>query len=333
MPLSRRLKIFRQKLDLAITLLTIFLLMFGCFFCYYKLSVCSLFYSLIIPCLFLLNVIVFIYWFLKKIKYIYIPLIGLFVYFVFFNAPIQINIADDNTGEILSLMTFNVRGFGAKSKKILDFTKSENPDIICFQEFSRYELQSFSYYPYNFIGYRPEFKKTLQVIYSKYPIVDKGFVDFPNTKNQTIYVDINFEGEIIRVYNIHLQSYMLGSIRFYSNLENLRMFVDKVNTTQSMQVEQVQIILDHAKMFKGKVVFSGDFNSTQYSSNYKRLKQNKNDSFIESGFGFGATYSRRNYPLRIDYVLVDKGIEVLSHQNFDLKYSDHEPILTKLVVN
>jgi endonuclease/exonuclease/phosphatase (EEP) superfamily protein YafD len=99
-----------------------------------------------------------------------------------------------------------------------------------------------------------------------------------------------------------------------------------------MQEEQAQIILNHANSFKGEVIFAGDFNTTQFSKTYKNLKQNKQDTFVESGFGLGGTYPRANYPFRIDYVLVDKTIKVLSHENFNLKLSDHEPILVKLAI-
>jgi len=331
----------RNKIWLIFSTVFSLVLIVACFICRYGLNFFAFFFSLIIPLFLLINFCFLFYWLIKKKRYSLISLSSILIYFLFFNSPVQINIVNDNQiNNSFSLMSFNVKGFGATqsvrnletSDKITSFVKSKNPDIVCFQEFSRFEFQSFNNYPYKFIGYRRDFEKSLQVIYSKYPIIDKGFIDFQDTRNQTIYVDINFEGEITRVYNIHLQSYMLGSIRFYSNLENLIILVDKVNTTQTMQVEQVQIILDHAKMFKGKVVFLGDFNSTQYSSNYKRLKQNKNDSYIESGFGFGSTYPRRNYPFRIDYVLVDSDINVLSHENFNLKISDHEPILVRLAI-
>jgi endonuclease/exonuclease/phosphatase family metal-dependent hydrolase len=235
-------------------------------------------------------------------------------------------------------MTFNTKGFGVEhsernlktSERIFDFVKEENPDIICFQEFSGFESKMFQHYPYSFIGYRTNFEKTLQAIYSKYPIVSRGYVDFPNTRNQTTYVDININSQIIRVYNIHLQSYKFRSNKLHLSVAGLEVVARKVGVGQSKQEEQVQIILNHSKKFSGKVIFAGDFNSTQYSTNYKFLKKNKNDSFVEAAYGIGTTYSRHNLPFRIDYVLVDKGIEVLSHQNYNLKISDHEPILVNL---
>lgn len=335
---SRRLKLIIKKLGLALAITPSVFLVVGCLLCYYKLNVYSFFFSLIIPSLLILNILIFIYWLIKKLKYLYIPLLSLFIYFILFNAPIQLNSNASKTDKVFSFMTFNVRGFGSTniyrdlvtSEKIIDFVKGKNPDIICFQEFSRFEFQSLSYYPYKFVGYRTNFEKTLQVIYSKYPIINSGYVDFPNTRNQAIYADIKFENEIIRMYNIHLQSYKLRVNKSNFSLVGLRIISRKVKIAQSKQEEQVQIVINHAKTFSGKIIFSGDFNSTQYSTNYKFLKNNMNDSFVEAGFGLGATYSSINFPFRIDYVLADEGLDIISHQNFDIKLSDHEPIFVNL---
>ncbi|WP_298556173.1 endonuclease/exonuclease/phosphatase family protein [uncultured Algibacter sp.] len=332
----------RSKISMLLTYISSILLMVGCIICNFKLNFFAFLFSLIAPILLIINTLFMFYWFIKHRGYSYFPLLSLFIYFIFFSSPLQFNGKRDvNKENVFSFMTFNSRAFGAShnvrnsvnSEKIIDFVKNEYPDIISFQEFSKFELKSFPLYPYQFIGYRPNFEKSLQVIYSKYPIVSKGYVDFPNTRNLAIYSDINIKNEIVRVYNIHLQSYLLKISKSNFNPQGVNMLVNKVNTAQSKQEKQVQIILNHAKTFKGKVIFAGDFNSTQYSKNYNYLKNNKKDSFIEAGFGLGVTYPLFNYPFRIDFILVDNDIEVLSHQNFNLKLSDHEPILARLAVN
>ena len=87
------------------------------------------------------------------------------------------------------------------------------------------------------------------------------------------------------------------------------------------------------KGFEGKIIICGDCNSTQYSKAYRALKKERQDTFLKKGFGLGTTYNLLGYPLRLDYVLVDKGFDILSHENFKLGYSDHEPIMTRLKLN
>ncbi|SEQ85034.1 Uncharacterized conserved protein YafD, endonuclease/exonuclease/phosphatase (EEP) superfamily [Hyunsoonleella jejuensis] len=316
------------------------LLLVGCFISYYKSNIFSFFFSVTIPILFIINIFIVFYWLLKRKKHIYISLLSVCIHFVFFTTPLQLNgkseILDDE--DVFSFMTFNARDFGVlnnirnieRTKKIIDFIENKNPDITCFQEFSKFEFQSFSYYPHTFVGYRPNFEKTLQVIYSKYPIINKGFVDFPDTRNQTIYADININGSIVRVYNIHLQSYRLRFVKSILTFDGAEIIINKIAEAQKKQEVQVEIILKHASDFKGKIIFCGDFNSTNYTENYKKLSQNKKDTFVSAGFGFGITYYLLKYPLRLDYILIDKEIDVLSHENFNVSISDHEPVLAKL---
>ena len=90
------------------------------------------------------------------------------------------------------------------------------------------------------------------------------------------------------------------------------------------------MVKNEANTCNKKVIICGDFNSTQFSLPYKILKKGLIDSFISKGNGLGTTYSLYHYPLRLDYFLVDKNIDIVSHKKFDLNLSDHEPILIKL---
>ena len=43
--------------------------------------------------------------------------------------------------------------------------------------------------------------------FSRYPIVDKGRIDFPNSKNNLcIYTDLQIGKDVVRVYNAHFES-------------------------------------------------------------------------------------------------------------------------------
>jgi hypothetical protein len=48
--------------------------------------------------------------------------------------------------------------------------------------------------------------KTGSYFFSKFPIISQGNVIFPDSKNNVIYADIKKGKDIIRVYNMHLQS-------------------------------------------------------------------------------------------------------------------------------
>ncbi|MBC3759979.1 endonuclease/exonuclease/phosphatase family protein [Hyunsoonleella sp. SJ7] len=282
-----------------------------------------------------MNLLIGLFWLMKRGKYALLHLFALILFFLCFSSPLQLNFfGETEESGAISFMCFNANNFSStedfrnvsEAQKLIDFVKKENPDIVCFQEFSKFEFEGFSHYPYYFVGYRPNYEKTLQVIYSKYPIIDKGYIDFPDTRNQTIYADVDIDGTIVRIYNIHLQSYQL----IFDETMGVSKFFGQIKDGQIKQKEQVKIVLEHASKFDGKVIFAGDFNSNPYSQNYRKLKGDKKDTFVNAGTGIGTTYRFANYPFRIDFVLVDPSIDVVSHQNFKVNLSDHEPILTHL---
>ena len=54
------------------------------------------------------------------------------------------------------------------------------------------------------------------------------------------------------------------------------------------------------------------------------------DTFEEKGQGFGKTFDLKIVPFRIDFILVDKSMDLITHENFELKLSDHYPVLTSI---
>ena len=54
------------------------------------------------------------------------------------------------------------------------------------------------------------------------------------------------------------------------------------------------------------------------------------DAFKQQGNGFGRTYNFKFFPVRIDFLLIDKSYSVDSFKTYDVEYSDHFPIMTKV---
>lgn len=301
-------------------------------------GIVSVFFSLTMPLIFILNALVAIYGiFTKKFSY----LIGVIIFFIFHSFFYQFSsVSEVETKDSISLLTYNVRSFTHRitSKnpednaytEIVKFVESVDPDILIFQESAR-KSQKLEGYPYSFWSYRPNTEKSLLNIFSKYPIINKGFIDFSNTMNGVIYADIKIHQDTIRVYNTHLQSYVISPYIIANRFGNFN-YWDNLNNTISKQVKQAKLIKDHAKNFNGKIIISGDFNATPYSQSYRALKKGFNDSYVSKGNGIGKTYSHRRYPLRLDYFLSNEQIEVVNHENFNLNLSDHEPILVKFKI-
>ena len=81
-----------------------------------------------------------------------------------------------------------------------------------------------------------------------------------------------------------------------------------------------------------KKIVCGDFNNTQFSNVYKVIKGDMQDSFTEQGTGYGRTFNFRYYPVRIDFILADEAFEIMAHKNFDIKLSDHFPVMASIKI-
>ena len=212
--------------------------------------------------------------------------------------------------------------------EIINFIIEQDPDIICFQEFNPIMRGQLMQYPYKYLSSYTNWNAT-QAIFSKFPIVDNGSLEFPETLNNAIYADIKYKGESIRVYNIHLQSFNVIPSRVKSVRRVVRAYV-KMRKTFVKQEEQVQIFDKHRNESPFRNIVCADFNNTPFSNVYRIAKGEMQDTFDEKGTGFGKTFDLKIVPFRIDFILADKSMKVMTHQNFELRLSDHYPVMTSI---
>ena len=78
------------------------------------------------------------------------------------------------------------------------------------------------------------------------------------------------------------------------------------------------------------VVVCGDFNDIPGSFTYRTIREGLKDAWIERGRGWGNTFHDNFFLFRIDYILSDPRLEVLSVQRDKQRYSDHYPLQAKL---
>jgi endonuclease/exonuclease/phosphatase family metal-dependent hydrolase len=295
--------------------------------------------SIFTPMLILVNLAFVVYWLIRLKKELLISLLVLLVGFKSLGRFYNYNKAEVQASN-LSVMSYNVRAFNIydwiKQKdvpqKINAFINNENPDIICFQEY--YEDKNMDFSAYNYHYKKGSSKTGLfgQAIFSKYKIINSGSLDFKETANNAIFVDVLKGKDTLRVYNIHLQS--LKVYKLAKNVaENKERLLKRIAEANEKQQEQVQQILKHKEKVKHKTLFCGDFNNTAFSYSYSQLNQGMQDAFVTNGNGFGATFSNYYFPYRIDFILVDEHLKISDFQTFDVDFSDHKPIVAKLVLD
>jgi len=292
--------------------------------------------SLAVSPLIIINSLFVLYWTFKLKLNGFLSASLLLIAHFHFGSFIQFSSEKNNleSKHSISVLSYNVRLFNAYQDKssqesvpeiLSEIIESKQPEIICIQEYYSNNHADFSAYPYQFIHYK-EKNKLGHAIFSKYPLLNTGSFEFEKTYNNSIYADVIKGNDTLRVYNLHLNSLgILPSVSFLQegDKEKFRKRISKAFAKQEQQTEQ---ILEHKKDSKYPVLLCGDFNNTSFSYVYKKLSNTMNDAFVDCGNGIGTTYLFDSFPMRIDYILASKELEVVQFETIKNTFSDHYPV-------
>ncbi|CAM1339684.1 Endonuclease [Tenacibaculum aestuarii] len=294
-------------------------------------------FSLTVPLLVVTNICFFIYWLIKIHKNAFLSLLVLIIGWFISTPLIKFTNKEIILNNDLKIMSYNVRLFNhykhendaTTEQKIYKFINDKTPDVVAFQEFYNSKLLDIKL-PYKYIKTKTKTNKFGLAIYSKYPIINSGSLNFKSSANNTIFVDIVVKKDTIRVYNVHLESLKLNPKKENFGEKSSERLFKRLENGFVKQVDQVDLITQHEATWKGKKVICGDFNNTAYSWAYNQLATDKKDAFIEAGMGMGKSF-RYIYPMRIDFILTDKKATINQFKTYgDIKLSDHYPVMARL---
>lgn len=304
--------------------------------------------TLFMPLFFILNGLFFIYWGIQFKKRMILSGLVLLMGITFINKFYKFSAKDYPEEEKdFTVMSYNVRLFNVFKwferddvpENIRGFINDKNPDILCIQEYSNSGDIDLKVYPHRYIFMDGKQIKTAQAIFSKFPIIDQGIIFFPNSNNIVVFADIKKGKDIIRVYNMHLQSIKISpdvneineNIDLLNQGGKSQKLFYRISKAFMQQQQQAEIFKEHKNQSPYPIIICGDMNNSAFSYVYRNIKGKLKDSFEEAGIGFGATYKFRYYPARIDYIFADENMTVKKFESFPgFENSDHYPIMAKL---
>lgn len=202
------------------------------------------FIGLALPVLLLTNLIVLIYWGIRRRIWWIVPLVAILGNWGYLGRIVRFSTAPSSTEAALTLVTYNVDAFnrdltGYTCKEMARYLQGLQADVICMQEFDttrEFDMDSvkaafadWGYYAipeapidsaalkgssaladsatYNGSSAPVPRKSILQLaVFSKYPILEQQLIPYPDSKNCSLWCDISVNGKRIRVFNNHLQT-------------------------------------------------------------------------------------------------------------------------------
>ncbi len=326
------------------------------------------FFSLCVPYLIILIIFSIFFWLIVKPILVLIPIITLLIGY----KQIEVLIAwhpmaafqDQQPVNALRIVDWNVSSMYGLSEnadkrkhnrlEIADAILKYDPGVICLQEFNHsFTGDKFSdniglfstKYPYYFFS-RDYTNKSGSyasgcIIFSKYPILDSGKVSYAGKNAESIiYADILKQGDTIRIYTTHLQSYKFTPAD-YGDIEKIKdqhdsLFEASRNIIQKMKNAFVKRAIQ-AKLIRnltdsGSIasVICGDFNDVPNSYTYFQVRNKRQDAFLKQDFGIGSSYLSLAPALRIDYIFPDDAFDVLQFDMSDQGLSDHSMLIADI---
>jgi endonuclease/exonuclease/phosphatase family metal-dependent hydrolase len=324
-----------------------------------------------------LNAVFVVFWGFKKKRFLFYSLIAILIGFPYFNAFVGVhfsslnnnnNLADLETSATdtgirqIKVLSYNVHFFREFNEKknqptikneAIDLIASVNPDVVCMQEFysrqkGTHDISSTFKKNLGYIHqhFHPVAKNNYEAyglaIFSKYPIVSAGHLpNFGKGVNSVIYVDIEKNGELLRIYNVHLQSFgfqkedydfISGATEssFENNVTSTRRIGSRMKHAFNSRSQQAKALKTHLEGTDIPYLVLGDFNDTAISFAVNKVSKGLKNGFKEKGFGFAKTYNGDFPNFQIDYIFSSPSFTFEEFHIVKKKLSDHYPIWATL---
>lgn len=329
------------------------------------------FLSLFWPATVLLNLLFVIFWSVFRKWYLMISLLSMLFVIGEIRSLIPLNFGKRevaSTEQKVKLLTYNTHAndlMKKHSKKdpnpVIKYILEQDADIVCIQEFSASDkaehlthndlLKIFKDYKYKQIFYKIDkgWNNFGVATFSKYPIIKKKNLEIESSQNSAIYSDIDINGTVVRLFNCHLESNKITEqdkvlareltldIRENLDASDLKvttvLFKNRLGPAYVKRAKQAEVVAREIAESPHKVMVAGDFNDVPLSYAYRKVRGELMDAHDEFSMGPGWTYDQSIFRIRIDFILYDKDIEMVSFKKEKVNYSDHYPQQCEFIVN
>lgn len=286
----------------------------------------------------------------------WIPLVGVVACFGSVRAYSPINFSKDAPDSCVSLITYNVMGWGdaknwdGDTNRTAAYLAGQEADIICLQEAYcadkvMKKIRATLNRDRKMFFDSVKLSENRLVCFSVFPIVGKEKICANNMNGAGAFKLLMAPGDTLIVVNCHLETMSLSG-KERSDYKNLvqrnpdidvdatsRRLVSKIAKAGVVRSRQADAIADYVKRNTGRpLVVCGDFNDTPISYTCYTIGRDLQDAYRASATGVGRTFNRDAMFVRIDHVFCsDHWQSYQAHVDDSVYLSDHHPVLCKLL--
>ena len=160
-------------------------------------------------------------------------------------------------------------------------------------------------------------------IYSKHKILRQESIDFESMYNLSMAYTLSVDGEEVTVLNNHLETNNLsmyerdefrdmvkGHVEANDLKAKSRTLKGKLAEGALMRSPQARLVAQYVNYHKGDdIILMGDFNDSPLSHTRHIIAQELTDCFVNSGTGFGWSFSDSGMRVRIDNIMCSEGFK------------------------
>lgn len=324
------------------------------------------FFGLAYPLILLVNLFFILYWFVQLRIHGFYSLLIISVGLRSFLSCVQFHFLEEKPLKTdVKVMSYNCMLFDlynwsdnvSSRAAIFKMLEQESPDILCLQEFYTSEKPGGFNNRDTLTQFLPttkihcEFTTTLRgtdhwgiATLTRFPIVRTGKLVFNTRSNNIcIFTDVIIDSDTVRIYNMHLQSIqfkkddyklvdevMNDPAHAEDKLERGKNILRRLKRGFVKRAGQADLVAEHIRSCKYKVIICGDFNDTPTSYAYYTIRGDTKDAFIEKGSGFEKTYNGTMPAFRIDHILHSPEIETINYRKIKQSITDHFPVVAEV---
>lgn len=241
----------------------------------------------------------------------------------------------------LTVLTYNTQRMGnfekADKNTVIRYLRSVQADVLCLQEVEVYKdkhyltldelRQAMGEYPYTYYDFKiyNARRQYGNVVFSKYPLVNKQTIHYASRGNISSCCDIVVNEDTIRLIVNYLES---NRITLKEQRDTL---LDKIEAAGKIRWRQAWAVKKAMWQSPYPLIVVGDFNALPIGLTYHCLQVGMRDCFLEtSRFRLGRTFMHGQLGARIDYILCSRKLQPYWCLVEDVPGSDHYPLIASI---